>query len=138
MRTRLIAVLALATMAGGLTGCETYPYQGEVRVHDRDTDVRVVFTDSDRRIIRDYYRVDYRSLPPGLAKKGKVPPGHARRFRVNQPLPPDAAWYYLPANVERQLSRLPDEYVRVAIGADVAIMNVRTRIIVDLIEDIHD
>jgi hypothetical protein len=129
-------LLALA-VAGSLTGCETYPYQGEGRVHDRDTDVRVVFTDSDRRIIRDYYRVDYRSLPPGLAKKGKVP-GHARRFRVNQPLPPDAAWYYLPANVERQLSRMPDGYVRVAIGADVAIMNLRTRIIVDLIEDIHD
>jgi hypothetical protein len=82
--------------------------------------------------------VDYRSLPPGLAKRGKPPPGHAHRVRSNQPLPPDAAWCHLPYSVERQLSRLPDDYVRVTIGSDVAIMNVRTRIIVDLIEDIHD
>lgn len=138
MKFRLTVLLTVAAVAGGLTGCETYPYRGEVRVHDRDAAVRVVFTDSDRRIIRDYYRVDYRSLPPGLAKKGKAPPGHAHRFRVNQPLPPDAGWYYLPYNVERQLSRLPHDYVRITFGGDVAIMNVRTRIIVDLIEDIHD
>jgi hypothetical protein len=138
MKIQLTVLLAVAAVAAGLTGCETYPYQGEVRVHDRATEVRVVFTDSDRTIIRDYYRVDYRSLPPGLAKKGKLPPGHAHRVRINQPLPPDAAWYYLPYNVERHLSRLPDDYVRVTIGGDVAIMNVRTRIIVDLIEDIHD
>lgn len=138
MKTRLTVLLTVAAAAGGLTACESYPYRGEVRVHDRDTDVRVVFTDNDRRVIREYYRVDYRSLPPGLAKKGKIPPGHAYRFRVNQPLPPDAAWYYLPHNVERQLSRLPNDYVRITFGGDVAIMNVRTRIIVDLIEDIHD
>lgn len=137
MRRRLRILFAITALAG-LAGCQPYPYHGDVRVHDRDTDVRVVFTDADRRLIRDYYRVDYRSLPPGLAKKGKVPPGHAYRLRRNQPLPPDAGWQYLPYNVERRLSRLPDGYVRVIVGADVAIMNVRTRIIVDLIEDIHD
>ena len=138
MTIRIPVLLAAAALAGGLAGCAPYPYHGDVRVHDRATDVRVVFTDSDRRLIRDYYRVDYRSLPPGLAKKGKVPPGHAYRFRVNQPLPPDAPWYYLPHNVERRLSRLPEGYVRITFGGDVAIMNVRTRVIVDLIEDIDD
>ena len=137
MKTRLSAFVMVAALAG-LAGCETSPYYGDVRVGDRDTHVRVVFSDSDRRILRDYYRVDYRALPPGLAKQGKLPPGHAKRYRVNQPLPPEADWRYLPYNVERQLSRLPEDYVRVIVGADVAIMNVRTRIIVDLIEDIHD
>jgi hypothetical protein len=132
------AAWLIAAALGGLAGCETSPYYGDVRVHDRDDDVRVVFTDADRRLLRDYYRVDYRGLPPGLAKQGKVPPGHAHRHRVHQPLPPDAAWYYLPYNLERQLSRLPDGYVRVIVGADVAIMNMRTRILVDLVEDIYD
>lgn len=137
MKTRLTAFVLAAALAG-LAGCETPPYYGDVRVGDRDTHVRVVFSDSDRRILRDYYRVDYRALPPGLARQGKLPPGHAKRYRVNQPLPPEADWRYLPYNVERQLTRLPDGYVRVIVGADVAIMNVHTRIIVDLIEDIHD
>lgn len=137
MRKR-VSILVAALTLGGLAGCETPPYYGDVRVHDRNVDVRVVFSDHDHRIIRDYYRIDYRTLPPGLAKKGKVPPGHAYRFRPRQPLPPDIPWHYLPTNVERQLSRLPDGYVRIIVGASVAIMNVRTRIILDVIDDIHD
>lgn len=137
MKTPLSAALIAAALAG-LAGCETTSVGGAVAIHDRDMDLRVVFSDSDRRILRDYYRIDYRALPPGLAKKGKVPPGHAYRMRVRQPLPPDVAWGYLPYNLERQLSRLPDGYVRVIIGTDAAIMNVRTRVIVDLVEDLHD
>lgn len=137
IRSTLAAAFAAAALAG-LAGCETTSVGGAVAIHDRDMDVRVVFTDYDRRILRDYYRVDYRTLPPGLAKKGKIPPGHAYRLRVRQPLPPDVDWRYLPYNLERQLSRLPDGYVRVIIGTNVAIMNVRTRVIVDLIEDIDD
>ncbi len=128
MHERLSVYLAAGLLAG-LAGCETYPHHG---------DVRVVFTDSDRRIIHDYYRVDYRALPPGLARKGKLPPGHAKRFRTHQPLPPDVEWRHLPGNVERQLSRLPDGYVRIVVGASVAIMNVRTRILFDVIDDIDD
>jgi hypothetical protein len=138
MTNRMLAWLGAAILALGLVGCETYSYGGAATVHRGGAQVSVVFTDGDRRILHDYYRVDYRALPPGLAKKGKVPPGHAYRHRVNQPLPPDAVWYYLPYNVERQLSRLPGDYVRIMIGADVAIMNVHTRVIVDLIENIHD
>lgn len=137
MKSQLLVLLAVASLAG-LTGCETQPVYGEIRAHDRDFGVRVVFTDSDRQVLRDYYRVDYRSLPPGLAKQGKVPPGHAYRARVRQPVPPEIGWSYLPYNLERQLSRLPDGYVRVMIGADVAIMDVRTRVVFDVIENIHD
>jgi hypothetical protein len=58
-------------------------------VHDRDYDVRVAFSDADRRIFRDYYREDYRWLPSGLAKKGKIPPGHAYKLQRHQGVPPD-------------------------------------------------
>lgn len=44
-------------------------------------------------------------------------------------------WRYLPANVERQLSRLPDGYVHIVVGASVAIINVCTRILFDVIDD---
>ena len=135
---KLIGASCFALSLVGLAGCETHPVHGDVRVHDRDLDLRVVFSDHDRRLLRDYYRVDYRGLPPGLAKQGKVPPGHAFRLQRRQPLPADIHWDYLPANLERQLSRLPEGYVRVSVGGSVAIMNVRTRIIVDLVEDIRD
>jgi hypothetical protein len=137
MKIRLNAFLVAAALAG-LAGCETPPYYGDVRVHDRDYDVRIVFSDHDRTLIRDYYRSYYRSLPPGLAKKGKIPPGHAYKLQRHQGLPPGVTWEPLPADVERRLSRLPDGYARVVIGADVAILHTRTRVVLDVIEDLRD
>lgn len=137
MKMHLSVCLTIAALAG-LAGCETHPHTGEVRVHDRGYDVRVVFSDPDLWIIRDYYRVDYRGLPPGLAKKGKVPPGHAYKLQRNQSVPASVNWAYLPANVESRLSRLPEGYVRIIIGTDVAILHTRTRMVVDLIENIVD
>ncbi len=134
MRIRPSAVL-IAAILTGLAGCGTHPHYGDVRVHDRDYDVRVVFSDRDRGIIRDYYRNYYR-LPPGLAKKGKIPPGHAFKIQRHQGLPPDAAWEHLPADVERRLSRLPEGYVRIVIGTDVAILHTRTQVVLDVIEDL--
>jgi hypothetical protein len=135
MTTRSTALL-LALALAGLAGCEAYPPRGDVRVHDRDYDVRVVFSDRDRSILRDYYR-DYR-LPPGLAKKGKVPPGHAYRLQRQQSLPPGANWEYLPADLDRRLSRLPEGYVRIVVGGDVAILHTRTRVVLDVVEDLAD
>lgn len=137
MKIRLSAFLTVAALAG-LAGCETPPYYGDVHVRDRDYDVRVVFSDHDRTIIRDYYRSYYRGLPPGLAKQGKIPPGHAFKLRRHQGIPPGMAWETLPADVERRLSRLPDGYVRIVIGADVAILHTRTRVVLDVIEELRD
>lgn len=133
-------LLALAIVASTvvLTGCETYPRYGEVGIHNRDYDVRVVFSDRDRVIIRDFYAPPHRGLPPGLAKKGKVPPGHAMRLRRGDAIPDGYMWRSLPRELEERLSRLPDGYVRVVVGAHIGIMNVRTRVVFDLMEDIVD
>jgi len=137
MKNRLCASLIFAALAG-LAGCETHTRYGDVHVHDRDYDVRVVFSERDRTIIRDYYRSDYRGLPPGLAKQGKAPPGHAFRMQRHQGIPPGVTWETLPADLERRLSRLPDGYVRIVIGADVAILHTRTRVVLDVIEATQD
>lgn len=128
----------LVAAGAGLAGCEIHPRYGEVGVHNRDYDVRVVFSDRDRAIIRDYYAPPHRGLPPGLAKKGKVPPGHAMKLRHGDPIPDGYMWRPLPRNLEERLSRLPDGYVHVVVGAHVGIMNVRTRVVFDLMEDIVD
>ena len=137
-RFTFLAVSLAATAFSLLAGCEAMPRHGEVRVHDRHYDVRVVFSDRDRSLIRDYYRTSYRPLPPGLAKQGKIPPGHAKKLIRNAPVPHDYRWNSIPSALEDRLSRLPDGYVRITVGADIAIMNVRTRVVVDLLEDIVD
>lgn len=137
MKKNLSALLVLAAVAG-MVGCESSPHYGDVQVRGKDYAVRVVFSDSDRAIIRDYYRNYYRGLPPGLAKKGKIPPGHAKKMYRNQPIPPGLEWRHLPDDLDRRLSRLPGDYVRVVVGADVAIMNTHTRVVMDLIENLDD
>ncbi len=137
MKKTLPLMVLLAAIAG-MSGCTIHPASGDARAHGRDYDVRVVFSDRDRVLIRDYYRGSHRSLPPGLAKQGKVPPGHAMKLYRNQPVPPGLEWRHLPDDLERRLSRLTDGYVRVIVGADVGIMNVRTRVIMDVVEDLDD
>lgn len=120
-----------------LGGCETDPPRhGEVVVRDRDFGLRVVFSDRDRAVIRDWYEVRRRSLPPGLAKRGKLPPGHAKRWGPRGSLPPGLAYRYLPAELERKLSRLPEGYVRVIVDHDIYIINTRTRVIFDVLHDL--
>ena len=131
-------ILLVVAVSGAMTGCSSQSTYGDVRAQGRDYDLRLVFSDRDRMLIHDYYRGNYRGLPPGLAKQGKVPPGHAMKLYRNQPLPPGLEWRYLPDDLERRLSRLPDGYVHVIVGADVAIMNTRTRVIMDVIDDLGD
>lgn len=138
MKSRLLVVLLTAALAPALTGCETGPRYGEVSVRDPHYSVRVVFSDHDRRLISDYYAPRYKALPPGLAKKDRLPPGHAWRARVNHPVSDDTRWRYLPRELDQRLTRLPPEYVRVIVGTDVLIMNVHTRIVFDILEDITD
>lgn len=138
MKSSVLIVVLTAAVTPVLVGCETHPRYGEVEVRDPYYSVRVVFTDHDRRLINDYYAPRYKSLPPGLAKKDRLPPGHAWRVRPNQPVNDDVSWRYLPRELEQRLTRLPPEYVRVIVGTDAVIMNVRTRVVVDVLEDITD
>lgn len=135
MHASVISPFVLTTLLL-LAACETYPpSQGGVVVHTPDSDVRIVFSDRDRGLIRDYYAVRAKPLPPGLAKKNKVPPGHAKQMAEGR-VPPGLEGRYLPADLEGRLSRLPEGYVRVIIGADVVLMNSRTRLVLDILRDV--
>ncbi len=136
MNRRQFTTFLLSATAAALTGCEVYPRHGAVGIHDRNYDVQIVFSDQDRILIRDYYAPPQRGLPPGLARQGKIPPGHAWRMRRREPIPAEVVWRPLPDDLDRRLARLPDGYVRVVVGADIGILNVRTRVVVDLLEDI--
>lgn len=122
-----------------LAGCETVqPRHVEVDVGDRHSRVHFVFTDRDRALIHDYYSRKRKHLPPGLAKKGKIPPGHAMQMERWGRLPPGVSYRHLPGDLERRLSRLPDGYARIIIGADIGIFDTRGRVVLDVIKDIAD
>lgn len=124
-----------------LSGCASSPRidSGNVGVRTDDVQVEVAFGDSDRRIIYDYYskkKIKHKSLPPGLAKKGTLPPGLQKQLQRNGKLPPGLAKRNLPHELEEQLSPLPRGYVRLQVGGDIVLMNQHTEVIIDIIHDV--
>jgi hypothetical protein len=103
-------------------------------IEDENARVEVVFSDSDRYAIRDYY--GRRHLPPGLAKRSSLPPGLQKQVQRRGQLPPGLRGDRLPDELEVRLSRLPEGYVRLRVGVDIVLMNTRTRVITDVMKDI--
>jgi len=130
-----VAASALLLLPG-CTAMSGTSISGGAVSRDDHTQVAVAFSDHDRGIIRDYYGHRRFSLPPGLAKKGSLPPGLQKQVERNGHLPPGLEGEPLPRDLERQLQPLPEGYVRLRVGADIALMNGRTHVIVDVVKDV--
>jgi hypothetical protein len=121
-----------------LSGCVPGPYgtSGRVVVQDDHGMIDIAFNDHDRETIRNYYRYKDKSkkkrLPPGLAKKDKLPPGLQRQLVKRGQLPPGLQYRRFPDDLERQLSRIPDDYLRVMIGGSFVLFNKDTKVIFDV------
>ena len=99
----------------------------------------VRFVESDKAAIRDYFRrasSGASGLPPGLAKRQQLPPGLQKQVREKGTLPPGLQKRLLPGELEGRLSRLPPGYERVIVGADVVIVEIATRVILDILRDV--
>src|SRR5579863_7473704 len=57
------------------------------RAHEKDHD-RHGYSDHDRDEMRGWYREHHDHLPPGLAKRDRLPPGLERQLIVRGTLPP--------------------------------------------------
>ncbi|MBZ5703102.1 MAG: hypothetical protein LAN84_14815 [Acidobacteriia bacterium] len=107
--------------------------------HDRDgRNADIVFTNHDRRILVDWFSTHESNLPPGLAKRDRLPPGLEKQLRERGTLPPGLQKRVqpLPDELERRLTRLPRGYRRVSLGAHVILMNEETSVIVDIVRDV--
>ena len=135
-----VLILSLFGSIFLFNGCQSRAARstsGGVIVRTPNSAVSVVFSDHDRQVIGDYYaRYKAKKVPPGLAKKDQLPPGLAKQVVKNGTLPPGLQGRALPSDLELKLSRLPDGYKRVIIGANIAILNTTTQVIADIITDV--
>jgi hypothetical protein len=92
--------------------------------------VAVVFTEIEKRLIREYYAggahaEDIDSLPPGIRKK----------LARGKPLPPGIAKRFLPGALESQLP-VHAGTVRRVVGGDVVLVAAATGVILDILFDV--
>lgn len=131
--SRLVFVVSLLVLLSGCAGLRVVG--AGISVSDGGSaGASIVIGDSDRRTIANYYaRRPAKRMPPGLAKRGgQLPPGLARR----DTLPPGLNERRLPEDLLRQLSAAPGGYIRVIVGSDIVLMNIKTRVVADIYRDI--
>lgn len=104
----------------------------------RNDDYRI-FTDNQRRDISACLADNRSGLPPGLAKKDRLPPGLEKQLRRNGHLPPglEKKLTALPSACEVNLPRLPDGWRRVVLSNRVIVMDT-ARVISDIFQIIRD
>ena len=96
----------------------------------------VAFSVHDRNLIREWFRVNRSNLPPGLAKRDRLPPGLQKQLVERGTLPPglEKRMVPLPIELERQLPPPPPDCRRVIIGGSVVLFNVRTSFISGVVQ----
>jgi hypothetical protein len=88
------------------------------------------FSMADRETIRSCMTGQYGSLPPGLAKRDRLPPGLERQVQRNGQLPPGLQKRVqpLPGVCNARLPRLPVDWTRVILGRRVLLLDRAQRI----------
>lgn len=96
-----------------------------------------VFTQEERVVIKNWFQTNRSGLPPGLAKRDRLPPGLEKQLRERGELPPGLQKKIqpLPPELERKLRVLPTGYRRVVIGGNVILMKEKTAVIYDMIRN---
>ena len=104
---------------------------GGVKSYDDDDPAAQSFSARDRRLIRNCFSEHESDLPPGLAKREKLPPGLQRQLEKNGTLPPGLQKRVqpLPAVCETDLPRLPRDLERVVFSRRVMIINAASKIL---------
>jgi hypothetical protein len=84
--------------------------------------------------IRGWYTSSRGDLPPGLAKKDRLPPGLEKQLVRNGTLPPglQKRVYPVPVELERRLPPPPPDCANVFISGHLLLLNRKTNLIVDV------
>ena len=98
----------------------------------------IVFSPAQQHMARQYYlQPEHQGfVPPGLAKRGGVPPGQRKHWRVGHVLPAGVAWYALPGTLAWALGPAPEGHRYVRVASDILLIAIGTGLVVDAMEDI--
>ena len=113
----------------------TYSREQEER-RERESRRGGDFSENERKTIRDYFRSGDTTggLPPGLAKRERLPPGLERQLHRNGTLPPGLQRHALPDDLERRLSIIKKGQSRFLTGDKVLLLDEETQTILDIID----
>jgi hypothetical protein len=105
--------------------------------HDRDDDGEHsdhYYQHHNEEAVRAWYSENERHLPPGLAKKDRLPPGLEKQLVPRGSLPPGLQKRVQPCPVEleRRLPPPPPDCMNVEIGGHVVLLNHSTNVVVDI------
>lgn len=97
---------------------------------DDDEDGGMRFSDRDRDYIRSCVGDGREGLPPGLAKRDRLPPGLEKQLQRNGTLPPglEKRVQPLPRSCEVRLPRLPGDWRRVILSGRIILLDGGDRI----------
>ena len=102
-------------------------------------DVRV-FGESQEATIRAWFsnKQNLEGLPPGLAKRERLPAGLAHQLKKNGSLPPglQKRVYLFPLELGRLLPELPKGVIRVVIGVDILLLDETSNTILDIVREV--
>jgi hypothetical protein len=93
------------------------------------------YKDHDRETMRGWYDEHENNLPPGLAKRDRLPPGLEKQLVRRGTLPPglQKRLQPCPEDLERRLPPPPPECAHVLIGGHIVLLNRRTNVVVDIV-----
>lgn len=132
-------------------GPNAFPSVGIYATVQADDIGKIVIDEIERRLIRSFYQSEYdnwvhvhgksngknkgkvKSMPPGLAKRGELPPGLAKQLVRNGTLPPGLQGRDLPPDLLRQLPPLHPNYRYVIADNKVMLIRRATNVILDIL-----
>jgi len=137
----LVATVFALTTAGAFAQDDEHGHghghghdKGKHHEYDEDDRGHDFYRDHDRYAMRDWYEDHYDHLPPGLAKRDRLPPGLEKQLVVRGTLPPglQKKFYPCPPELVRVLPPPPPNCEHVLVGGHVVLLNRTNFQIVDI------
>jgi len=137
MRLRSLAALIVASLfATGSVVAGQGKGKGHGKGHNKhdDDEQGEYYRDSDREYLHGWYDNHQSDLPPGLAKKDRLPPGLEKQLVRRGTLPPGLQKRIQPVPVEfvRRLPPPPPDCEHVLVSGHIVLLNRKTNLIVDI------
>ncbi len=99
-----------------------------------------VFGEGQEDTIRAWFsnKQNLKGLPPGLAKRERLPAGLERQLEKNRSLPPglEKRVHPFPGELGKLLPELPKGVIRVVIGVDILLLDETSNTILDIVREV--